>query len=72
MFPYEQNTHRTRLLADMVQRNTTFHTITLSEHERDEQIYTGLILSYLETNIYRPRVLAVKKPKERPFCEKVL
>jgi hypothetical protein len=70
--PDDRKTHRTRLLADMVQHNTVLHTINLSERERDEQIYTGLILPYLETNLYRPRVLAVKQTKERPFREKML
>jgi hypothetical protein len=60
------------MLADMVQRNIVLHTIILSEGERDEQIYTGSILPYLETNLYRPRVLAVKQTTERPFREKVL
>jgi hypothetical protein len=68
----EQKSHRTRMLADMVQRNTALHTITLSERERDEEIYTEEILPYLETNLYRPRVLAVKEIKERPYREKVL
>jgi hypothetical protein len=68
----DQKTHRTRMLADMVQRNIVLHTIKLSEGERDEQIYTGSILPYLETNLYRPRVLAVKQTTERPFREKVL
>jgi hypothetical protein len=68
----DQKAHRTRLLADMVQRNTVLHNIQLSEDERDEEIYTGSILPYLETNLYRPRVLAVKKTKERPFREKML
>jgi hypothetical protein len=68
----DKKTHRTRMLADMVQRNTTLHTINLSDRERDEEIYTGLILPYLETNLYRPRALAVKKTKERPFREKML
>jgi hypothetical protein len=35
--------------------------IALRENERDEQIYTESILPYLETNRYRPRVLAIKK-----------
>jgi hypothetical protein len=68
----DQKTYRTRIIADMVQRNALLHTITLSEEERDQQIYTDEILPHLETNLYRPRVLAVKKTKERPFREKVL
>jgi hypothetical protein len=68
----DQKVQRTRLLAEMVQHNTVLHTINLIEYERDEKIYTELILPYLETNLYRPRVLAVKKTIERPFREKVL
>jgi hypothetical protein len=68
----KRTTNRTRLLAEMVQQNTVLHTIRLSERERDEQIYTQEIRPYLEVNLYRPRVLAVKKTTERPFREKVL
>jgi hypothetical protein len=59
-----QKTHRTRMLADMVQRNTSLHTIILSElcqDARDEEIYAQMILPCLETNRYRPRVHAIKK-----------
>jgi hypothetical protein len=68
----DQKTRRTRTLAEMVQENTILQTITLFEEERDHQIYTEEIIPYLETNRYRPRVLAVKKTKDRPFREKVL
>jgi hypothetical protein len=68
----DQKTRRTRTIAEMVRDNTILQTITLSEEERDEQIYTGEIHPYLVTNLYRPRVLAVKKTKDRPFREKVL
>jgi hypothetical protein len=70
----EQNTHRTRLLAETMQENTVLHTIALSEGDYawDQQIYTEEISPYLETNLYRPRVVAVKKTIERPFREKVL
>jgi hypothetical protein len=64
--------HRTNAIAEMVQRNTVLHTIHLWERERDQKIYAEEILPYLETNLYRPRVLAVKKTIERPFREKVL
>jgi hypothetical protein len=57
----EQKTRRTRVLVEMMQQNTVLHTIHLSERERDEQIYTEEIHPYLETNRYRPRVLAVNE-----------
>jgi hypothetical protein len=68
----EQKTNRMRMLAEMVQQNTVLHTIHLPERERDEHIYTQEIHPYLEVNLYRPRVLAIKKTSERPFREKVL
>jgi hypothetical protein len=68
----KRKANRMRMLAEMVQQNTVLHTIRLSEHEQDEQIYTQEICPYLEVNLYRPRVLAVKKTTERPFREKVL
>jgi hypothetical protein len=58
---HDQKVHRTSLLAEMMQRNTVLHTIDLSVDERDEQIYTQDISPYLETNRYRPRLLAIKK-----------
>jgi hypothetical protein len=68
----EQKSHQTRVRAEMMQENAFMHTIHSSEDERDDQIYTEDISPYLETNLYRPRVVAVKKTIERPFREKVL
>jgi hypothetical protein len=56
----------------MVQRNTVLHTIHLPADERGEKIYAQMFRPYLETNLYRPRILAVKKTKEIPLREKVL
>jgi hypothetical protein len=75
IFSGEQKTRRTRrtgALAEMMQTNTVLHTIELLASERNNQIYTEEIQPYLVTNLYRPRVLAVKKTKDRPFREKVL
>jgi hypothetical protein len=72
-FSDQQKTSRTRALAEMVQHNAVLHTITASdEGERDEHIFAEEILPHLDTNLYRPRVLAVTKTKERPFAKKVL
>jgi hypothetical protein len=58
----DQKAHRTRLLAEMVQQNTILLTIKIfDEIETDEQIYAKMIPTRLETNRYRPRVLAIKK-----------
>jgi hypothetical protein len=45
----------------MVQENQVLLTIDLNRDERDEQIYAESILPHLETNLYRPRVLGIKK-----------
>jgi hypothetical protein len=60
-FSDDQKTQRTRLVAEMMPRNTALHTIELGTNERDEQIYTKEICPRLEMNRYRPRVLAIKK-----------
>jgi hypothetical protein len=57
----EQTSRRARVLAAMVQEYRVLLTITLSEYERDEQIYMAMIHPYLEANLYRPRVLGIKK-----------
>jgi hypothetical protein len=61
ILPEQQNAHRTRVLAEMMQENTILRTIELSEDARDEQIYTEKIHPLLEANLYRARVLAIKK-----------
>jgi hypothetical protein len=57
----EQRAQRTRLLAAMVQENRVLLTIALTDNERDDQIYMEMIHPYLEMNLYRPRVLGIKK-----------
>jgi hypothetical protein len=57
----EQRAQRTRVLAAMVQENRLLFTIYLMPYDVDAQIYEETILPYLETNLYRPRVLGIKK-----------
>jgi hypothetical protein len=68
----EKKAQRTSLVVEMMQANTVLQTIHFSDHERDDQIYTENICPRLETNLFRPRVLAVKKTADRPFREKIL
>jgi hypothetical protein len=72
VFPDEQKAKRTSMIAEMMQSNAVLQTIHFSMYERDDQIYSHVILPRLETNRFRPRVLAVKKIVDGPFCEKVL
>jgi hypothetical protein len=68
----EQKTPRTNLVAEMMQTNTILQTIDIFPRERDQRIYSETILPRLETNRFRPRVLAVKKIVDGPFREKIL
>jgi hypothetical protein len=61
VLPNEQKPQRTRILAAMVEENQVLHSIHLDQDERDDQIYAESILPHLETNLYRPRVLGIKK-----------
>jgi hypothetical protein len=70
--PRGQKTHRTRALVEMVQRNTVLHSIQLAATDRHQKIFREEIRPKLETNLYRPRVRAIKKTKDRPFREKLL
>jgi hypothetical protein len=72
VFSDEQKAQRTSLVAEMMQTNTLLQTIHNLPREKDQQIYSETILPRLETNRFRPRVLAVKKTVDRPFREKVL
>jgi hypothetical protein len=57
----EQKAQRTRMLSALVQENRVLHKIRLNRNERDEQIYVESIAPHLETNLYGPRVLGIKK-----------
>jgi hypothetical protein len=60
-FSGEQKSLRTRALVEMIQENAVLQTITLSEHERDEHIYTQEIKPYLVTN----QLFSVRRRKRR-------
>jgi hypothetical protein len=57
----KQKSARTRVLAEMMKENRVLLTIDLERYEREEQIYEESIHPYLEMNLYRPRVLGIKK-----------
>jgi hypothetical protein len=57
----EQKAQRTRVVAAMMEENRVLLTIDPERVDRDYQIYMEMIHPYLETNLYRPRVLGIKK-----------
>jgi hypothetical protein len=68
----EKKAQRTSFGARMMQHNTVLQTLYFSASERDNTISTKKVLPLLETNQYRPWVLAVKRTVDRPFREKIL
>jgi hypothetical protein len=56
----EQKAFRMLALANAIQENTVLHTLVLSPDEKEDEIFQDLIIPRLETNLFRPRVIAVK------------
>jgi hypothetical protein len=56
-----QKVKRARALADMLLKNTVLQTISFSRYELDPKIYWELISPRLQTNLYRPRVIAINR-----------
>jgi hypothetical protein len=61
----EEKVQRTRAIAEMLAVNTVLHTIKLYPFTIDENICTESVNPRLETNRYRPRVLAIKQADDR-------
>jgi hypothetical protein len=61
----EEKLQRTCAIAEMLEVNTVLHTINLYPFTIDESIYTEFVTPSLETNRYRPRVLAIKQADDR-------
>jgi hypothetical protein len=58
-------------LVDMLKVNISIHTMHLGAHSRHE-LYRESVVPYLETNRFRPRVLAIQKTRPIPYRAKVL
>jgi hypothetical protein len=56
----QQKAFRMLALAEAIEENTVLRTLVLSPDETDDEIVQESIRPRLETNLFRPRVLAVK------------
>jgi hypothetical protein len=64
---------RMQALLDMMKRNISIHTIHLgSRLFREHKLYRGSVIPYLETNWFRPRLLAIQKTRPITYRAKVL
>lgn len=58
---FHEKVRRTGAVAQMMKENTVLHDVDLTQDECNQRIYAESILPRLETNLYRPRVRAIKK-----------
>jgi hypothetical protein len=65
-------TTRTQALGDMISVNTLIHTIHVEALFREHEIYQESVIPYLETNRFRPRLLAIQKTRPIAYRAKVL
>jgi hypothetical protein len=65
-------TSRMQALLDLVKMNPTIHTIRLRNRKSEHEPFQGSVLPYLETNMLRPRLLAVQKSRPISYRTKVL
>jgi hypothetical protein len=63
---------RIQALVDMLKVNTLIHTIHLTPHHSEHELYRGSVIPYLETNRLRPRLLAIQATRPIPYRAKVL
>jgi hypothetical protein len=59
-------------LVDMIKVNTSIHRINLRDYYIQHDIYRESVIPYLETNRFRPRLLAIQKARPIPYRTKVL
>jgi hypothetical protein len=63
---------RIQTILDMVKINLSLHTIILSDRYGEHELFQGSVVPYLETNRFRPRLLAIQKTRPITFRAKVL
>jgi hypothetical protein len=59
-------------LVDMLKVNVSIHTIHLDYRCSEHELYRGSVIPHLETNRFRPRLLAIQRTRPIPYRAKVL
>jgi hypothetical protein len=59
-------------LADVLKVNMSLHTVDLHDCYSQHELYRGSVVPYLETNRFRPRLLAIQKTCPLSYRAKVL
>jgi hypothetical protein len=63
---------RMQVLVDMLKVNTLIHTIHLDAHYSQHRIFRKSVIRHLDTNRFRPRLLAIQRTRPIPYRAKVL
>jgi hypothetical protein len=63
---------RIQAILDMVKINTSMHTVHLSDRYSEYELFRGSVVPYLETNRFRPHLLAIQKTRPITYRAKVL
>jgi hypothetical protein len=65
-------TSRIQALVDMMKVNVSIHTIHLHDRHSEHDLFRRSVIPYLETNRFRPRLLAIQQTRPIPYRAKVL
>jgi hypothetical protein len=65
-------TSRVQSLVDMLKGNMSIHTIRVHFRYSEHELFQGSVIPYLETNLLRPRLLAIQKTRPILHRTKVL
>jgi hypothetical protein len=63
---------RMQALVDMMKVNMSIHTIHLHDRYSEHDLFRRSVIPYLETNRFRPRLLAIQQTRPIPYRAKVL
>jgi hypothetical protein len=63
---------RIQALVDMLKVNMSIRTIHLNDRHREHELFRGSVIPYLETNRFRPRLLAIQKTRPITYRTKIL
>jgi hypothetical protein len=65
-------TSGTQALVDMIKVNTSIQTLRVHPCYMEHEMYRGSVMPYIETNRFRPRLLAIQKARPIVYRAKVL
>ena len=65
-------TSRTQVFVDMQKVSTSIHRVRVESCCSQHELYRESVIPYLETNRFRPRLLAIQQTRPIPYRAKVL